>query len=269
MIKIEKDITKVPLSLRIPITVNFTDGKIPRPPRTTHTRRLELIRKGKYVDKPLYNNRYKIKDIKEALNNIYNGKCAFCEWKVEQYHVEHYRPKTTYYWLAYSWDNLLYSCSSCNQYKGVNFKLNGTSATFAFSYKNLKLINQSSSNYDAIEIPMMVNPEVTEPLGNIQFEENGIIKSNDPRFSYTIEYCKIDRIPLNDERRSILNSFRNDIRAILNEKSTLPHIVRTKIYTIVQKFVRDSQDKKNQFLAFRRYAITQGWLNKIIKELTQ
>jgi hypothetical protein len=41
--------------------------------------------------------------------------------------VEHYRPKSKYWWLGYCYDNYLYSCQICNQiYKGDNFPVAGT-----------------------------------------------------------------------------------------------------------------------------------------------
>ena len=59
--------------------------------------------------------------------------CAFCESKVRHIahgDVEHFRPKAGYeqghrfnrngyFWEAYRWENLYYSCQTCNQvYKG-------------------------------------------------------------------------------------------------------------------------------------------------------
>ena len=55
------------------------------------------------------------------------GKCAYCEATtdiVAHGDVEHYRPKSIYWWLAYTYDNYLYACQICNQlYKGDNFPL--------------------------------------------------------------------------------------------------------------------------------------------------
>ncbi len=181
MIKINKDILSIPDSLKIPNKVMFPNG-IPRKAKTTHKRRLKLIEKSKYIDENKYNDRYKINDIRIALKRIYKNKCAFCEHKVEQYHIEHYRPKKVYYWLAFSWDNLLMSCATCNQYKGINFEIDGTLAKYIDDEPNLIVINNNSANNDILEIPKLVNPEVTNPLGFIRFLKNGYIESDDPRF---------------------------------------------------------------------------------------
>lgn len=56
-----------------------------------------------------------------------NNKCAYCETptRVVAYgDVEHFRPKSIYWWLAYSYENYLPSCTACNQeYKKDFFKL--------------------------------------------------------------------------------------------------------------------------------------------------
>src|SRR5437762_10845774 len=56
-----------------------------------------------------------------------NNKCAYCETptRVVAYgDVEHFRPKSIYWWLAYSYENYLAACGACNQeYKKDHFEL--------------------------------------------------------------------------------------------------------------------------------------------------
>lgn len=56
-------------------------------------------------------------------------KCAYCETPttvVAYGDVEHYRPKSVYWWLAYVYDNYLASCMICNQrYKKDHFEISG------------------------------------------------------------------------------------------------------------------------------------------------
>jgi len=70
------------------------------------------------------------KTAKSQLKKESNGKCAYCESNTEVVahgDVEHYRPKSTYWWLAYTYDNYLYACQICNQtYKSDNFPIEGT-----------------------------------------------------------------------------------------------------------------------------------------------
>jgi uncharacterized protein (TIGR02646 family) len=75
---------------------------------------------------------YASDDVKAALDACHHGKCCYCEIFIHKpyadQHVEHWRPKASsrqardekstwpgYYWLAYSWDNLLLSCAFCNR----------------------------------------------------------------------------------------------------------------------------------------------------------
>ena len=58
------------------------------------------------------------KPSKNQLKIETNDKCAYCEAPtslVAYGDVEHYRPKSIYWWLAYNYDNYLVSCQLCNQ----------------------------------------------------------------------------------------------------------------------------------------------------------
>ncbi|WP_065321300.1 HNH endonuclease family protein [Tritonibacter mobilis] len=71
--------------------------------------------------------RYKLKSVKDALERIFHGKCAYCETfyaSSQPLDVEHFRPKGAvsgevghrgYWWLAADWGNLLPSCIDCNR----------------------------------------------------------------------------------------------------------------------------------------------------------
>lgn len=67
------------------------------------------------------------KTAKTQLKKESIGKCAYCEANTEVVahgDVEHFRPKSIYWWLAYTYDNYLYACQICNQiYKGDNFPI--------------------------------------------------------------------------------------------------------------------------------------------------
>lgn len=70
--------------------------------------------------------KYRHKQIRDALQRMFHGKCAYCESNighVSDAHIEHYRPKAKFPHLTFDWDNLLLACSKCNGagYKGDNF----------------------------------------------------------------------------------------------------------------------------------------------------
>jgi hypothetical protein len=70
------------------------------------------------------------KPAKEYLRMESYGKCAYCEAPtsvVAHGDVEHFRPKSQYWWLAYSYVNYTFSCQICNQtYKGDKFPYTGS-----------------------------------------------------------------------------------------------------------------------------------------------
>ena len=70
------------------------------------------------------------KSVKDQLKKETNHKCAYCEAPtslVAYGDVEHYRPKSEYWWLAYCYENYLVSCRLCNQkFKKAKFPVSGT-----------------------------------------------------------------------------------------------------------------------------------------------
>jgi len=70
---------------------------------------------------------YKHDEVKQRLNELFHGKCAYCETffaASAPVDIEHYRPKGAvsednthpgYWWLAMAWDNLLPCCIDCNR----------------------------------------------------------------------------------------------------------------------------------------------------------
>lgn len=67
-------------------------------------------------------NKYRKEDIKEQLENECHSKCMYCDslfGTTDFEHIEHIKPKKQNPHLTYSWDNLGWACSRCNQKKGV------------------------------------------------------------------------------------------------------------------------------------------------------
>lgn len=254
MRKIEKDLNDIPQTLVV------SDEEL------THERRKKLIEKGAYIDSDAYNSRYKMPDIKKKLEYLYHHKCAYCEKKVEQGHVEHYRPKNLYHWLAYSWDNLLYGCSTCNQYKGIHFDIAGKRANPPKITDDLTEINSwSSQRYDQLEKPMLLNPERDDLKNVFLFDMQGYIKgNNNPRADYTIEKCHLNRDFLVDERRKIIDDFKKELnaeymKAVTKEKQKIL------IFHMVNHFLDMAQDETNTYTAYRKAAVE--WIGDIIDEI--
>lgn len=150
--------------------------------------------------------------VKNALIAMQHDKCCFCESKITHISygdVEHYRPKggykqddseplqpLGYYWLAYTWDNLLLSCTLCNQqYKKNLFPL-------------LDSDKRARNHHDEIatEQPLLINPSVVNPQEHIGFREEIPYAINGSVYGQTtIDALGLDREALNEVRRAKLN----------------------------------------------------------------
>lgn len=251
MIKINKDYTDIPQSLN--------DKSMVRPASTTNCRRRELINAGQYINESKYNSRYKRYDIKEKLIKLYHHKCAFCETQVEQLHVEHYRPKNHYYWLAFSWDNLLLACPTCNECKGEKFDVR--TARVTYSQTADKRTNMLGHIYDRIERPLLANPEVINPEPYLTYDKTGTINSTDPCFIWTIDTCNLNRTYLKDERRRILNEIKNKA----NRREFIYKDNKDALKQAIKDIIEDVKSKTGdqyEYAGFRRYA-----LNNLLKDL--
>jgi len=130
-------------------------------------------------------------------------KCCFCESKfLETSHgdVEHFRPKGAYkilnaksltypgyYWLAYDWSNLLFSCERCNRsYKRSSFPLQNETTRKPF---------HDHANLLANEDCLLVNPNLEDPAVFITFkEETPMPVAGNLKGKKTIEAFGLERL---------------------------------------------------------------------------
>lgn len=154
---------------------------------------------------------YKPDELKIRLHNIYNKKCVYCEDSLlnSPKAIEHYRPKDIYYWLAYSWDNLLLCCTSCNGAKGVNFDTRKNKVDY--SNETFDNIHNLSNSYNSLEEPMLINPEKDDIIEDLIFNNQAVISSENDRVDYTIQTCNLNREELRILREEILEDFINSI----------------------------------------------------------
>lgn len=95
------------------------------PPKLVAVRdaHLQRARAARLAGSPVVFAAYDL--VKPALAEMQHHKCCYCEKPEEQAKyrdVEHYRPKSLYWWLAWTWENLLFSCVECNrEYKANQF----------------------------------------------------------------------------------------------------------------------------------------------------
>ncbi|WP_295879112.1 hypothetical protein [uncultured Thiohalocapsa sp.] len=151
-------------------------------------------------------------DVKAVLKAMQHDKCAFCESKVSHIaygDVEHYRPKggfrqhqadvlgrPGYYWLAYEWDNLLFSCQLCNQ----RFKKN--------LFPLIDPAARARNHKDALrrEAPVMVDPSKEDPADYIGFRAEVAygLDGTGGRGEQTLNALGLNRVELVEVRRDKL-----------------------------------------------------------------
>jgi uncharacterized protein (TIGR02646 family) len=235
MIKVEKDFLNIPAILKKENRREAFD---------------ENIASHGYVDAK---NRYKAKSVQKRLNQIYNLKCAYCEQKLldAPKHIEHYRPKNKYYWLAYSWDNLLLSCGSCNSVKSDNFEIKNSPVNY--DDESFEDIHNLGDTYDETEKPFIINLEKEDVLALIRYKRDATIFSDDIRVQFTIEKaCKLNREELLQKRLPILTDFIN----VINEHYELfsKHGDITRFSPSVKNFLQ-KVSKESEFYSFRYFIV--------------
>jgi uncharacterized protein (TIGR02646 family) len=153
-------------------------------------------------DKTIYGH----DSVKKQLAAAQYDKCCYCEDKFRAAasgDVEHFRPKKAirqairhplehpgYYWLAYSWSNLFFSCEICNRIgKKSYFPLHDPT-------KRSRIHSENIEN----EQPLLLDPGGPEdPRVHIHFDgasANGVT----PRGRQTVETINLNRPALREKR---------------------------------------------------------------------
>lgn len=180
------------------------------------------IEDKKHSSKSAYNDgKSDNKDsLKWTLKQIYHEKCAFCEssLKNEVGDIEHFRPKNasanqaqkcdktySYYWLAFSWDNLLPCCSRCNGKKSNCFDIAGERVKY--NDEELADLHDKMAVYNEKEKPKLLHPEYDRFENDIKFSKYGEIESDNERVNYTVKICDLNRKNLKTSRLLLVTDF--------------------------------------------------------------
>lgn len=150
---------------------------------------------------------------KEKLLSAQNNKCAYCESRErEGGSVEHFRPKSVYFWLTWRWDNLLVACSTCNDsaHKGPQFDLFDPAARL-----------RPGQLPPGDERPKLLDPSdpTVQPVRHIEFKSRGgrwqpVARSGDLRGDATIRAFGLDRGPILDHYNDHIELLRPRIDAV-------------------------------------------------------
>jgi uncharacterized protein (TIGR02646 family) len=138
--------------------------------------------------------------VKKDLAAMQHNKCCYCEKREEQAKhrdVDHYRPKSLYWWLAWTWENLLFACIDCNREQKRD--------QFPLDPGCVPLVAEQAP--PAAERPLVLDPSdpSVEPMKEIVFmcdriqgKERWVPRGMSARGRKTIEVCGLDRPNLLD-----------------------------------------------------------------------
>lgn len=164
---------------------------------------------------------YGHKSVKEALIKAQHQKCCFCERIIgKNGDVEHFRPKGAYqqaqseslkypgyYWLAYKWENLYLSCSSCNSRHKKNL--------FPLQDPNKRATNHNQRITK--ESPLFIDCGKENPEEFIGFRaEYAYAINENPRGQITIDYLDLNSDDPIESRRQRLNILRELNKVLLS-----------------------------------------------------
>lgn len=223
------------------------------------------------------------KEAKAQLLIESNNKCAYCEspTRVVAYgDVEHFRPKSVYWWLAYSYENYLPSCGACNQeYKKDFFELEdkvlqmkGPSIGKRLTDDQLKTLAQTLTvdpvddtagkklkdftEENRKEKALLVNPYFDEPA--LYFAYKPILENKEvlivptaPKYKKVIKACEdlfgINRKELLDLRFDLYRSYMT-LRHTLNDRR-----ISKKTKTMITNQLIEMQADKSAYAGMIRY----------------
>src|SRR4051812_28631461 len=119
--------------------IGIDRGRQPRGLASTRANELRRVRAARRFNAASLGHRYNTPEVREALFKAQGWKCCYCELEIRRKGspIEHIRPKTRalrglglpthgYWWLTWTWKNLLLACSGCNGSKLDHFPLSPT-----------------------------------------------------------------------------------------------------------------------------------------------
>ncbi|WP_394747831.1 AAA family ATPase [Spongiimicrobium salis] len=172
---------------------------------------------------------------RKSAEELFNGKCCYCETRVFKPNIEHFRPTSSvvglknqqnegYYWLTYKWFNLYLSCETCNRNKGNNFPVIGKRLTppSLELYYNYEELRATLDQEEALLIDPCNLKDHTEL--HFHYDEQGIMRALTEKGQYSLDILQLNRGGLS-ERRKELADFLNKGLASINFKDDQEEIL--------------------------------------------
>lgn len=122
-------------------------------------------------------------------------RCMYCSGS-EASQVEHYRPKSIFPELAMTWENYLWSCGLCNQFKGNRFPPR--------TEPGAQIVNPMEEDVWSFFF--------LDEFGNLCARWRTDIDDTDPRAEKTIAVLSLDRDALQETRQIRIDELRQKVR---------------------------------------------------------
>ena len=202
----------------------------------------------KHLDPRIYGH----PSVRETLIEAHHGKCCYCEMKLRDGDIEHFRPKGRvaddnthpgYYWLAYEWSNLLFACKTCNQrFKRTLFPLRDPSKRARSHQGNL-----------SEEEPLLIHPAEEDPERFISFQKHEAVALH-PRGKTTIEVLGLNQRELREARLEQYKDLER-LHTIIQLKGVLP----TDFVNTAQEALDKAVSNQAQYSAMARAVLKAGF----------
>ncbi|HEX6170181.1 MAG TPA: hypothetical protein VFZ33_10825 [Chitinophagaceae bacterium] len=171
------------------------------------------------------------KEIKEALINNFQNKCAYCETPISlanSVEIELFRPKAGargtktvdhdhYWWLCYEWRNFYLSCTFCARKKKNFFPVDGERAKVGAPYE--EVVKEKS---------WLVDPCIDDPGEHISFDERGFAIPVSRKGEATIEMFDLNRPDLKSARRAAVRKIQKAMLDFEHELNSYQKIKKNK-----------------------------------------
>jgi len=161
-----------------------------------------------------------------------NHRCAICEQEIfsaSAKSIEHFRPKTKYWWLAYNPANYYLACTDCNGYKSDHFPVVDNIGATYVARKIVKeiplLLNPLFDNpNEYFKLVLIIHPSTNKGIAILQ-SKNGISDFQKAKVTETIKTFNLDfhanSTKLDGYRYELLQKYYNELIEIANARLTL------------------------------------------------
>jgi uncharacterized protein (TIGR02646 family) len=215
---------------------------------------------------------YKHTEVKTVLETLFNDKCAYCEGQATSqgpWEVEHYRPKGRvrenqdhdgYYWLVYTWENLLPSCKYCNgHYKDQPTFEDPTVLPASGKFDQFPLIVENKRAMKPTDEIADESPKLFNPCVDVDCESYfrydllahifPVKDNDDDRAEETIRICNLDRRRLKKARAKLIVKMVKSIK--IHERASVGDdpIIIDMITDLIEEF----KDDKSEFAGTARF----------------